>query len=134
MANPFNLTYRAREDLRGIWKYTTEVWNETQADRYITGLYKRFSWLAEFPRIGKHRPDICEGYYCFPQGSHLVFYLIRDNEIDIIGVPHKEMDIHYYFDDNFYYSERPLLNKRHRKPLYKPEGRDDTERVTENKA
>lgn len=98
MAKSFNLTFRAREDLRGIWKYTTKVWNETQADSYIAGLYRRFSWLAKFPRSGKHRPDICEGYYSFPQGSHLVFYLIRDNVIDIIGIPHKEMDIPDYFE------------------------------------
>ena len=57
MAKSYNLTFRAEEDLSDIWKYTTEVWNEIQADRYIAGLYKRFSWLAEFPRLGKHRPQ-----------------------------------------------------------------------------
>lgn len=98
MAKSYNLTFRAEEDLSDIWKYTSEVWGEAQADSYIAGLYKRFSWLVEFPRLGKHRPDICEGYYCFPQGSHLVFYLIRDHEIDIIGIPHKEMEIVDYFD------------------------------------
>ncbi len=93
MANPFNLTPRAKEDLRSIWNYTFDVWSEAQADRYVTQLYERFSWLAVRPRMGKHRPDIAEGYYCFLQGSHLVFYLIREGGIDIIGVPHKEMDI-----------------------------------------
>ena len=48
MAKSYNLTFRAEEDLSDIWKYTTEVWNEIHADRYIAGLYKRFSWLAEF--------------------------------------------------------------------------------------
>lgn len=75
-----------------------QTWSEAQADRYITHIYERFSWLAERPRTGKHRLDICDGYYCFPQGSHLIFYLIRDGEIDIIGVPHKEMDVLNYFD------------------------------------
>jgi toxin ParE1/3/4 len=98
VANLFNLTPRAKEDLQGIWSYTHEFWSEAQADKYVTSLYERFGWLAERPRTGKHRPDICEGYYCFPQGSHLVFYLIRDNEIDIIGVPHNEMDVLNYFD------------------------------------
>lgn len=98
MVNQFNLTPRAKEDLRGIWNYTAEVWSEAQADRYITKLYERFVWLAEHPRMGKHRADIDLGYYCFPQGSHLVFYLINDNGIDVIGVVHKEMDILNYFD------------------------------------
>lgn len=98
MARAFNLTLRARDDLRSIWRYTEHAWSETQADAYVTALYERFGWLAQRPKAGKHRPDICEGYYCFPQGRHLVFYLIREGGIDIIGVPHKEMDILNYFD------------------------------------
>jgi len=100
MAETFNLTPRAKEDLRSVWVYTFEVWSEAQADLYISELYDRFGWLAEQPRVGKHRPDVCEGYYCFPQGSHLIFYLIRDGEIDIIGVPHKDMDTSNFFDND----------------------------------
>ena len=98
VSNRFNLTLRAKEDLRGIWNYTLEAWNEAQADAYLTDLYERFGWLADDPQLGKHRREVCEGYYCFPQGSHLGFYLIRDTEIDIIGVPHKEMDILNFFE------------------------------------
>ena len=98
MAGAYNLTPRAKEDLRGIWRYSFEIWGEAQADKYVTEIYTRFSWLAERPQIGKHRPDIEDGYHCFPQGSHLIFYLVRDGHIDIIGVPHKEMDVLNYFD------------------------------------
>ena len=97
MAARFNLTPRAKEDLRGIWRYTAASWNVAQADKYITMLYERFGWLAQRPQVGKHRPDIATGYYCFPQGSHVVFYLINESMIDIIGIPHKEMDIVQYF-------------------------------------
>ena len=100
MAKTFNLTRRAREDLRGIWRYTSEVWDEAQADKYVTKIYERCGWLATRPRTGKHRPDICEGYYCFPEGRHLVFYLNRKDGIDVIGIPHKEMDILNYFDSD----------------------------------
>lgn len=58
---------------------------------------KQYRWLAENPRSGKHRPDIAEGYYCFPQGAYLIFYLIGTDAIDIIGVPHKHMDVPGYF-------------------------------------
>ena len=33
-----------------------------------------------------------------PKGEHLIFYLIREVMIDIIGVVHKEMDIGGYFE------------------------------------
>lgn len=100
MVNRFNLTPRAKEDLRGIWNYTVEVWNLAQADRYITQIYECFSWLAAHPNMGKHRADIREGYHCFPQNAHLIFYLIRDGSIDIIGVLHKEMDVLKYFESD----------------------------------
>ena len=48
-------------------------------------------------RPQKHRRDIADGYYCFPEGSHLIFYLIGKDVIDIIGVPHKQMDVLGYF-------------------------------------
>ncbi|MGS2723740.1 type II toxin-antitoxin system RelE/ParE family toxin [Porticoccus sp. GXU_MW_L64] len=69
----FNLTPQAKADLRDIWRYSTSTWGEQQADLYIAHLYARFEWLAQCPKMGKHREDICDGYYCFPQGSHLVF-------------------------------------------------------------
>lgn len=97
MSKTFNLTPRAKQDLHGIWDYTYDTWGEAQADKYITALYKRFDRLAKQSLIGRHRTDIQEGYYCFPQESHLVFYVIFENSIDIIGIPHKEMDIINYF-------------------------------------
>ncbi len=95
----FNLTPRAKADLRNIWNYTVDIWGETQADNYVTALYERFGWLAKQPKLGKHRVDVHDGYYCFLHQKHLVFYLCFDGHIDIIGVPHKSMDILDYFDD-----------------------------------
>jgi toxin ParE1/3/4 len=93
----FNLTLRGKIDLHSIWDYTFDTWGEAQADKYITKLYSRFSWLADNPEIGKHRVDIKEGYYCYLQDSHLIFYTIDQGNINIIGVPHKAMDILNYF-------------------------------------
>lgn len=100
MSNAFRITPRAKADLKNIWSYTLGVWGEAQADKYVREIYARFEWLAARPNIGKHRPDIGRDYYCFAQGRHLVFYLIREHGIDIIGVPHKEMDIVNYFDSD----------------------------------
>lgn len=61
---------------------------------------KRFNWLAENPRLGKHRVDVTESYYSFPESRHVIFYLINEKHIDIIGIPHKEMDIISYFESH----------------------------------
>lgn len=98
MSAKFRITPRAYSDLRTIARYTLRQWGKAQRDVYIRDLDRRLVWLAEQPRVGKHRPDIQEGYFCFPQGSHLIFYLIRDGGIDIIGIPHKAMDIPNFFD------------------------------------
>lgn len=93
----YRITPRAREDLMQIGRYTQQQWGRTQRNQYLKALEKRFQWLAENPTAGRQREDIKAGYYSFPQGRHVVFYLIRSDAIDIIGVPHQEMDIISYF-------------------------------------
>ncbi len=95
----FRITPRAKEDLKKIGYYTLERWGKEQRNTYLRNLDKRFQWLSENPQLGRHRPDIEEGYYCFPQGEHLVFYTIQELGIIIIGVPHQKIDITNYFSD-----------------------------------
>jgi len=52
---------------------------------------------VEDPLVGKNRDDIKIGYYCFPEGMHLIFYVKKDTQLEIIGVPHQSMDIVEYF-------------------------------------
>ncbi len=98
MSANFRITPRAQEDLKSIGRYTLRKWGKKQRDLYLHDLDKRFQWLADQPQIGKERPDIKDGYYCFSQGSHLIFYIIHQDNIDIIGIPHKSMDILNYFN------------------------------------
>jgi len=93
----FRITPRARDDLKNIGRYTERQWGKAQRNAYLKDLEKRFGWLAENPQLGKHRSDVTAGYYSFPQGEHVVFYLVGQEGIEIIGVPHKEMDIISYF-------------------------------------
>jgi toxin ParE1/3/4 len=97
VSSTVRITPRAHADLIGIARYTRQQWGDTQRRRYLLALDERFQWLAASPRSGKARPDVGEGYYCYPQGRHLIFYLIRDGGIDVIGVPHKHMDVVNYF-------------------------------------
>ena len=99
MIQRFRITPRAQRDLENIGRYTMNKWGKQQRNHYLRNLDHRFQWLAERPTVGKHRVDIEEGFYSFPHGAHLVFYLIHDSGIDIIGILHKEMDILHYFSE-----------------------------------
>ncbi len=97
----FRITPRAQNDLKNIGRYTERQWGKSQRNIYLKALEKRFVWLSETPQLGKHRLDLAEEYYSFPQGEHVIFYLIREKGIEIIGVPHKQMDtITYFLPDN----------------------------------
>ena len=89
----YTLRKLAENDLEEIWSYTYEDWGLAQADSYLQSLISRFDWLADSPYSGRKRDDIKKGYYCFPEGMHLIFYTIHNDQIDIIGVPHQKMDI-----------------------------------------
>ena len=52
------------------------------------------------PLSRRRREDIANGYYSFPHGQHVVFYLISGQVIDIIGLLHQEMDILLYFQSS----------------------------------
>lgn len=95
----YRVTSNAENDLKQIGRYTERVWGKAQRNKYLKALERCFSWLAGNPMAGKHRADVEAGYYSFPQGQHVIFYVLHDQGIDIIGVPHKEMDVLSYFDE-----------------------------------
>lgn len=97
MTNSYRITPRALKDLQNIGRYTLKEWGREQRNKYLFALEKRFAWLADNPQMGTHRPEIQKGYFCYVQGSHLIFYLKREGGIDIIGIPHQRMDIGRFF-------------------------------------
>ncbi len=87
MTPAFRITPRAAQHLRHIARHTLETWGRAQRDSYLKALDQRFAWLAQSPEHVRARPDVKEGYYSYVQGSHVIFYLIRNGGIDIIGIP-----------------------------------------------
>lgn len=98
----YRMTQRAKDDLLNIGRYTLNRWGKDQRNTYLKQLEKRFEWLAKHATAGKNRIDIHDEYYAFPQGEHLIFYLIHNKGIDIIGVPHKQMDIQHHFKEDLH--------------------------------
>ncbi len=93
----YRITPRAEQDLIKIGRYTLKIWGERQRDKYLYALERRFLWLAENQNLGKHRPEIKEGYFSYFEGMHVIFYLKSKIGIDIIGIPHQQMDLEKFF-------------------------------------
>lgn len=87
------LSPEAKKDIANIRKYTTRQWGKAQTDKYTLQLRERMRWLADNPMLGRARDEVKEGYRSFNEGSHIIFYRMAGNAIEIIGIPHQNMDI-----------------------------------------
>lgn len=86
------LSPQAQQSLKGIRAYTLENFGDKQTRRYLQQLRNRMNALADQPHLGKQRDDIKAGYHSYHEGSHMIYYRIRDTHIDIIDVLHQRMD------------------------------------------
>jgi toxin ParE1/3/4 len=94
----FDLTRKARADLRDIAIFTAERWGVEQRNLYIKQFDDTFHLLATSPLMGKSCDEIMPGYRKFPQGSHVIFYKSgRSSVIEVVRILHKGMDIETQF-------------------------------------
>lgn len=90
----FELTGKAKTDLRAIAIFTDERWGRDQRNLYIKQFDEAFKLLANTPQAGRACNDIKPGYRKFPQGSHIIFYMeVDDTTIRIVRILHKNMDV-----------------------------------------
>ncbi|HBC3945553.1 TPA: type II toxin-antitoxin system RelE/ParE family toxin [Vibrio parahaemolyticus] len=95
---PFQLTNKAKSDLRDIALFTSRRWGREQRNIYLKQFDDSFWLLAESPDIGKACDEVRDGYRKFPQGSHVIFYRqIGSQSIEIIRILHKSMDVNPIF-------------------------------------
>lgn len=90
----FALTSKAKADLWAIAIFTEERWGKEQRNLYIKQFDEAFHLLAKAPLAGKSCNHIRNGYSKFPQGSHVIFYkVINEEQIEIVRILHKNMDV-----------------------------------------
>lgn len=78
-----------------IYLYGLKQFGFVQAEAYSQDLIDGFQTLTRHPEIGKRLPR--KGYRELRQirwGSHLIVYRVLDDEIQIITLPHKAMEIY----------------------------------------
>jgi toxin ParE1/3/4 len=80
-------------DLEDIWLYTLHTWSLRQADRYHSMILKEIEFLVAHPKSGKDQHNIRAGYRSSKIKSHIIFFRILENELEVIRILHERMDI-----------------------------------------
>ncbi|MFO1465651.1 MAG: type II toxin-antitoxin system RelE/ParE family toxin [Steroidobacteraceae bacterium] len=92
MKGRFVLTPRAAADLDDIWDYTADRWGLDQTETYTRQLAKDIQTVADKPSRGRQCDEVRAGYRKYPSGSHVLFYRLTDDGIDIVRILHERMD------------------------------------------
>lgn len=85
------LTPDAQADLIDIRRYTVKQWGETQSKKYLSELRQTFRLLTETPSLGKSRPDVGEKVLSYPHVSHVLYYVVHNQQLVVFGILHKRM-------------------------------------------
>ena len=92
MRGRYVLSPRAQADLDDIWDYTAERWGLDQAETYTRRLWKSIQALADTPSLGRECDEARAGYRQYPSGSHILFYRLMKDHIEVVRILHERMD------------------------------------------
>ncbi|MDO3377955.1 type II toxin-antitoxin system RelE/ParE family toxin [Geoalkalibacter halelectricus] len=81
-------------DLSEIWDYTLLQWGVEQAENYVRELWSAMEDAAANPKKCTDIDDVRAGYRKSRVGSHVIFFQISDDAIDIARILHQKMDFH----------------------------------------
>jgi toxin ParE1/3/4 len=78
---------RANDDLLEIWLFIARD-NIRAADKLIAKIAQKCDRLADFPELGRARPDIAPEVRMLTVGNYLVLYRIGKQRVEIVRVVH----------------------------------------------
>lgn len=95
------MSNEAQNDLEDIWLYTLETWSTEQADRYYNLLLNEMEYVTEHPNSGKDYSHVRKGYRRSNIKAHFILYKIneKENQIEIIRILHRKMDIEHQLNN-----------------------------------
>jgi toxin ParE1/3/4 len=87
----------AREDLLQLWLGIAHD-NPEAADRLIARIKRVADQLADFPQLGRLRPELAAALRSFAVGNYVVFYRVVSDGIEIVRVLHGARDLPSLFE------------------------------------
>lgn len=94
MTRPYRLTRSAATDLRGIVRYTLQIWGQTRCRDYIAQIEKAATEVALGQGVFTNRDDLLPGLRVRLVGHHYLFCLPQPSKPALIlAIMHERMDI-----------------------------------------
>lgn len=98
MSLNWRISKAATKDLKSIWLFTKQKWSERQADRYSQLIIDEINAISIQPYAGINYSHVRNGYYASKVKSHLIFYRIKCDKLEVIRILHERMDIIHQFN------------------------------------
>lgn len=92
------ISQKAIRDIDQIWEYSQLSWSRAQADKYYKLLFNQIKNLALHPDLGKSYNSIGIPYRGLVVKSHIIFYRLENEQVIIIRILHKNMDVKLMLD------------------------------------
>lgn len=89
----YKLSEAATHDIEQLLDQSIIDFGLVQTEAYYHDLTHCLELLAENPKMGHSAEDIRTGYRRFPHESHVIFYTQQGENISIVRVLHKRMDV-----------------------------------------
>ncbi|MCH7801232.1 MAG: type II toxin-antitoxin system RelE/ParE family toxin [Chloroflexi bacterium] len=93
----YRLSSQARTDMLEVWVYVAED-NGVESARSLNRQFlERFPLLAEYPHMGRARPELAPDVRSFPISSFVVLYRPTDYGVDILRIVHGRRQLETMF-------------------------------------
>lgn len=86
------LSPKAKADLSDIWDYPLAEWGVEQAEKYVRELWAAMQAQALDYSLSIDISDVRKGYRKVRSGSHVVFFKLTHDGIDVVRILHHRMD------------------------------------------
>ena len=89
----YTLSSAAQADLEGIWDYTVRRWGEAQAEDYTRNIQAACEALGNGVLVSRSAEEVRAGYRKVTVGSHVMFFRMQSDVVEIIRILHQSMDV-----------------------------------------
>ena len=89
----YRLSAAAVSDIEAILEQSLIDFGAQQTEDYYAPLTQCLGLLGDNPEMGSAADDVRPGYRRFPHESHAIFYTAEAEDILIVRILHKRMDV-----------------------------------------